>query len=323
MDEAIELVNLTKSYGKLVAVNNVNMQVHKGEFFGLLGPNGAGKTTIVRLITGLTKPSSGKVLVAGHDMSTEPVQVKKGFGLIPETSNLYNDMSAWENLIFTSKLYGIRKEEASRRSLELLELFGLKDRLGGKVGQFSKGMKRRLAIAMALIHRPRILFLDEPTGGLDVQSSRLIRQILRQLHIDGVTIFMTTHYIEEADQLCNRVAIINQGSIVALDTPEKLRSSTPEVVIDIAFDSPTQIPAELEGSCSKLVKLREERFRLFTTDPEALIKLLRGFAESTGRSIMAMSAMKPTLEDVFVKYTGMDALAAERMEQLRPRRGAS
>jgi len=323
MDEAIELINLTKSYGKLVAVNNVNMQVHEGELFGLLGPNGAGKTTIVRLITGLTKPSSGRVLVAGHDMSREPVKVKKEFGLIPEISNLYNDMSAWENLIFSSKLYGIRKDEASRRSMELLELFGLKERLGGKVGQFSKGMKRRLAIAMALIHRPRILFLDEPTGGLDVQSSRLIRQMLRQLHMDGVTIFMTTHYIEEADQLCNRVAIINQGSIVALDTPEKLRSSTPEVVIDVAFDSPTQIPAELEENFSKLVKLREERFRLFTTDPETLIKLLRGFAKTTGRSIMAMSTMKPTLEDVFVKYTGMDALAAERMEQLRAKRGSS
>jgi len=322
MDEAIELVNLTKSYGKLVAVNNVNLQVHEGEFFGLLGPNGAGKTTIVRLITGLTRPSSGKVLVAGHDMSTEPVQVKREFGLIPEVSNLYNDMSAWENLIFSSKLYGIQKDEASRSSMELLELFGLKERLGGKVGQFSKGMKRRLAIAMALIHSPRILFLDEPTGGLDVQSSRLIRQMLRQLHIDGVTIFMTTHYIEEADQLCNRVAIINQGSIVALDTPEKLRSSTPEVVIDIAFDSPTQIPAELEVNFTKLVKLREERFRLYTTDSETLIKLLRTFAESTGRSIMAMSTMKPTLEDVFVKYTGVDALAAERMEQLRPKRGA-
>lgn len=322
MDEAIELVNLTKSYGKIVAVNNVNLQVHEGEFFGLLGPNGAGKTTIVRLIMGLTKPSAGKVLVAGHDMSTEPVQVKKEFGFIPEMSNLYNDMSAWENLIFSSKLYGIRKDEASRRSLELLELFGLRERLGGKVGQYSKGMKRRLAIAMALIHRPRILFLDEPTGGLDVQSSRLIRQMLRQLHIDGVTIFMTTHYIEEADQLCNRVAIINQGSIVALDTPEKLRSSTPEVVIDVAFDSPTQIPAELEANFTKLVKLREERFRLYTTDSETLIKLLRNFAEATGRSIMAMSTMKPTLEDVFVKYTGVDALAAERMEQLRPKRGA-
>jgi len=323
MVEAIELVNLTKSFGKMVAVKGVNLQIHEGEFFGLLGPNGAGKTTIVRLITGLTKPSSGKVFISGYDMATEPLQVKKRFGLIPEISNLYNDMSAWENLIFSAKLYGVKKEEASKRSLELLDLFGLKDRLSSRVGQYSKGMKRRLAIAMALMHRPVILFLDEPTGGLDVQSSRLIRQILQQLHNEGVTIFMTTHYIEEADQLCNRVAIINQGNIVALDTPERLRSSTPDVVIDVAFDSPTQIPAEVEKNCSKLVKLREERFRLFTTNPEDVVKLLRSFAESAGRSIIAMSTMKPTLEDVFVIYTGLDPLAAERMEQLRPKRGAS
>jgi ABC-2 type transport system ATP-binding protein len=322
MNDAIQLVNLKKTYGKLVAVNNVDLQVHEGEFFGLLGPNGAGKTTIVRLITGLTKPDSGQVLIAGHDMVAEPVEVKRQFGLIPETSNIYNDMTAWENLIFTAKLYGVKKDEATKRSLELLELFGLRDRLASPAKQFSKGMKRRLAIAMALIHRPRILFLDEPTGGLDVQSSRLIRQILGGLSEDGATIFMTTHYIEEADQLCNRVAIINQGSIVALDTPESLRSSTPEVVIDVAFDSPTQIPPDVEKSCSKLVKLREERFRLFTTSPDEVVKLLKSFSASSGRSIIAMSSMKPSLEDIFVKLTGLDALAVERMEQLRPRRGA-
>jgi ABC-2 type transport system ATP-binding protein len=151
----------------------------------------------------------------------------------------------------------------------------------------------------------------------------LIRQMLQNLHDDGVTIFMTTHYIEEADQLCHRVAIINQGSIVALDTPERLRSSTPDVVIDIAFGSAAPIPPEVEERCSKIVKLREERFRLFTAAPEEVIKLLKAFSESTGRSIVAMSTMKPTLEDVFIKYTGLDPLAAERMEQLRPRRGAS
>ncbi|MBO3802941.1 MAG: ABC transporter ATP-binding protein [Candidatus Brockarchaeota archaeon] len=322
MGKAIQLVNLTKSYGKLVAVNNVNLEIEEGEFFGLLGPNGAGKTTIIRLITGLTKPSQGKVLVSGYDMAKEPVEVKKKIGLIPETSNLYNDMNAWENLAFMARLYGVQKEEASRRSLELLELFGLKERLGSPVRQFSKGMKRRLAIALALVHKPRILLLDEPTGGLDVQSSRSIRQTLRKVNEEGATIFMTTHYIEEADQLCNRVAIINQGNVIALDTPENLRSSSPESVIEVAFDGPTRMPEEVERMCSRVVKLRDERYRLFTATPGEVSKNLEDFANSAGRRIAAMTTTKPTLEDVFVRYTGLDALAVERMEQLRQRRGA-
>jgi ABC-2 type transport system ATP-binding protein len=182
-------------------------------------------------------------------------------------------------------------------------------------------MKRRLAIALALIHKPKILLLDEPTGGLDVQSSRSIRQTLRKINEDGATIFMTTHYIEEADQLCNRVAIINQGNVIALDTPERLRSSSPEFVIDIAFDGATQIPDEVERGCSKVVRLREERYRLFTTSPGEISKILNDFARTSGRNIMAMTTTKPTLEDVFVRYTGLDSLAVERLEQLRQKRG--
>ncbi|MGQ9515619.1 MAG: ABC transporter ATP-binding protein, partial [Thermoproteota archaeon] len=249
-----------------------------------------------RLITGLTRPSSGKVLISGYDMAKEPVEVKKKIGLIPETSNLYNDLSAWENLIFIARLYGVKKEEASSRCLELLEMFGLKDRLGSPVRHFSKGMRRRLVIALALVHRPKILLLDEPTGGLDVQSSMLIRQTLRKINKDGATIFMTTHYIEEADQLCNRVAFINQGNIIALDTPEKLKSSSPEFVIDIAFDGSIEIPEEVERECSKVVRLREERLRLFTINPGKVSEILSCFAKSTGHNIMSMSTTKQRLK---------------------------
>jgi len=205
-ENAIEVTDLTKGYDGIIAVDNITFHVKKDEIFGFLGPNGAGKTTTIRLLTGLTRPTSGTIRVAGIDMTREPNNAKEHLGVVPEVSNIYDEMSAWDNLIFAAQLYRVPKDEREKRAKELLELFGLHERRTDRAGNFSKDMKRRLTIAAALIHKPGILFLDEPTSGLDVQSSRTIQNLTKDLNKNGTTIFLTTHYIEEADKLCQRVA---------------------------------------------------------------------------------------------------------------------
>ena len=323
MTAAIQAVDVTRYYGRILAVDHLSLEVEEGEFFGLLGPNGAGKTTLIRILTGLVAPTSGKALVSGYDVLREPVKAKKQFGLVPEVSNLYFDMTAWENLIFMAKLYAIPEGERVKRAMDLLEFFGLKERLRSPVKEFSKGMKRRLTIAAALIHRPRILFLDEPTSGLDVQSSRLIREKLRQLNEEeGVTVFLTTHHIEEADELCGRLAILNHGRVVALDSAGNLKGSMQvKDTLEVSFDAPTQIDGALERQCNKVVKLGEGRFQLYARNSSSILPLVAEFAQAKGLNILSIKTLMPTLEDVFIKYTGVDALTAERLEQLGPRRG--
>lgn len=319
MADAIQVIDVSKYYGAILALDHVNLSVKEGEFFGLLGPNGAGKTTLIRILTGLAAPTSGKALISGYDVIREPVKAKKEFGIVPETSNLYGDLTAWENLMLTAKLYGVPRKERSEEAVKLLEFFGLKERINDPVKQFSKGMKRRLAIAAALIHRPRILFLDEPTSGLDVQSSGLIREVLRKLNREeGVTVFLATHFIEEADQLCDRVAILNRGKVSVIDTPENLKASVQvSEVLEVTFNSPTNIDGELERHCSKIVKLEGNRFQLHTRDSFSILPLIIDFAKNNGLKILSINTLKPTLEEAFVNYTGIDPLMAERMEQLR------
>ncbi|RLF01245.1 MAG: ATP-binding protein, partial [Thermoprotei archaeon] len=223
MGYAVVSLGLTKFYGKLLAVDNVYFNVQENEIFGFLGPNGAGKTTTIRMLTGLTKPTKGTARIFGHDILKETLTAQKYFGVVPETSNIYDYLSAWDNLMFMGELYRVPKHEREKYGRELLEIFGLYERRYDKVKGFSKGLKRRLTIAMALIHRPKLLFLDEPTSGLDVRSTVIIRNIIRKLNREGVTVFLTTHNIEEANVLCDRVAIIYKGKIVAIDTPEKLK----------------------------------------------------------------------------------------------------
>lgn len=320
--DAVQVVDVVKYYGDVLALDHVNLRVKEGEFFGLLGPNGAGKTTLIRILTGLTVPTSGRALILGYDILGEPVKAKKQFGLVPELSNVYDDLTAWDNLMFTAKLYGIPKSEREKRAMELLETLGLKEKINNPVKQFSKGMKRRLVIAAALIHRPRILFLDEPTSGLDTQSSRFIREVLRVLNKEGVTIFLTTHFIEEADQLCRKIAILSRGKICVVDRPENLKTSIREKeALEVVFDSPTDIhEEEFTEHCSEIVKLGENKFRFYTPDPSSTLSFLTDLAKNRNLKILSVNTLKPTLEDVFIKYTGMDPLMAERMEQLRYKR---
>lgn len=306
--EAIRTINLTKRYGDVLAVDHINFEVRRGGLFGLLGPNGAGKTTTIRILSGLTKPSEGKAFVLGFDIAREAIKVKERIGVVPEISNLYGDMTAWDNLIFSAELYGVPRTERTTRAKELLELFGLYDRRNEHVARFSKGMKRRLTIAAALIHEPEILFLDEPTTGLDVQSARLIRNLVQELNRKGVTVFLTTHYIEEADQLCKEVAILNRGIIVIIDSPEGLKASIQEAhVIELSFNrSFRRLEEELKGlDFVERVTRLGDKFKLYTKDSSSVLPLITDYARTRDLRIVSINTLQPSLEDAFIKITGL------------------
>ena len=212
MTYAIEARNLTKYFDKFLAVDHINFSVERGEIFGFLGPNGAGKTTTQRMLTTLLTPTGGDININGHALDHDAYPVKRQMGLVPEESNVYTELTAWDNMMFTGRLYRMGKAGRADRAKELLETFGLWEKRDVKAENFSKGMRRRLSIAMAIIHKPLLLFLDEPTPGLDAQSARAIQVLIRELSAEGTTIFLTTHQIEEANQLCDRIAIIKSWS---------------------------------------------------------------------------------------------------------------
>jgi len=216
----IQVTNLVRTFNDLRAVDDISFQARAGEIFGFLGPNGAGKSTTIRILTGQLRPSSGQARVAGYDVVEQRQQLKPHIGVVFEYQNLYARFSGRDNLRFAARLYGVQKE----RIEAVLAQVGLAERAGDKVRKYSNGMKQRLLIARALLHEPQVLFLDEPTRGLDPHVARDIRAIVARLAQQGVTVFLTTHYMEEADQLCQRVAIVDQGRIVALDTPAQLKA---------------------------------------------------------------------------------------------------
>ncbi|MGB9724425.1 MAG: ABC transporter ATP-binding protein [Chloroflexia bacterium] len=297
MDEAIVVKDLTKVYGKpetgVLAVDRISFVVHKGEVFGFLGPNGAGKTTTVRMLTGLTRPTAGSARILGFDLATQVTQIKKRVGVVPETSNLYDELSALDNLIFSMQLYGVPRRERKARAEELLARFRLAEKRDTPFARLSRGMKRALTIAVALAHRPPLLFLDEPTTGLDVMSARSLRQMIAGLRHEGVTVFLTTHYLEEAERLCDRIAIIVRGRIVALDTVEGLKAQAA---------GGTVVEATLSGAEGQVETLR------FTGDDVATaLRAALARAESAGRRVLALDTVRPTLEDVFVHLTGLSA----------------
>jgi len=319
MENAIEVSSLTKRYGHVTAVNAMSFQVARGEVFGLLGPNGAGKTTTIRMLTGLTKPTTGTAKVAGRDCVRESLAVKQRIGIVSEVSNLYNEMSAWDNLMFIGELYGVDKPTRTAKAKELLKVFQLYERRNNRLGTYSKGMKRRVRIAAALVHNPEVLFLDEPTSGLDVQSSRLIRLIVRELNRKGTTVFLTTHYIEEADELCNKVAIIREGRIIAEDSPEKLKASLQsERILEVAFNKDVPgLEALLRDNGSVVdVSRQGDRYHIHTTNASIVVKEVAQLASLNDLEIVSINTKQPSLEDVFVKYTGLDAVQLERLELL-------
>lgn len=308
MELAIKTVNLTKYYGKLLAVDHINFEVKKGEIFGFLGPNGAGKTTTTRMLIGISKPSEGTAEVMGYNIQKQSVEAKELMGIVPDISNVYTDLTAWDNLTFTGRLYDIPKAERNRRAEELLELFGLFDRSHESVEGFSRGMKRKLCIAMALMNKSSILFLDEPTSGLDVQSVLTIRNLVKKLNADGLTIFLTTHNMEEANQMCDRVAIINKGKIAAIDTPENLKRTIKKLqAIEISFVNSTKnlIPElkTLQG-VTEVVK-NGDKYHLSTENPPKTLSEIWKYASVNNLELNTVNTLGPSLEDVFVSLTGI------------------
>jgi len=315
MEMAVRAINLTKYYEELLAVDHVNFEVKTEEVFGFLGPNGAGKTTTVRMLTGISKPTEGTAEIMGYDIQKQSVQAKELMGIVPDISNVYTDLSAWNNLIFTGRLYDIPKVEREERAKELLELFGLYDRRDDMVDGFSKGMKRRVCIAMALINKSSILFLDEPTTGLDVQSVLTIRDLIRKLNREGLTIFLTTHNMEEANQMCDRVAIINKGNIIAIDTPERLKRTIKELqLVEVSFQNVKRnLTNDLEkfSEATHVVK-HGDKYRIYTDDPSTILSVVWNYAETNGLKVITVNTLGPSLEDVFVKLTGIKPEAGSK-----------
>jgi len=310
----VEVINLTKYYGQLLAVDHINFGIRKGEIFGFLGPNGAGKTTTVRMLTTLLTPSEGTALVNGHDILKDSYGAREDTGVVPETSNVYIELSAWDNLIFTGELYGVPRRGREGRAKELLQLLGLWEKRHTKAGEFSKGMKRRLTIAMALVHNPGVLFLDEPTSGLDVQSSILIRNLIRRLNSDGATILLTTHQMDEANQICDRVAIIDHGRIACIDAPENLRQAIESVQsVLVSFTQPSDELRRKLASLEGVLEVRKDgdKFRLLTQDPGALIPQIVDLARGHNTGLVSLNTAGPSLEDVFIKITGIDVCIDE------------
>lgn len=301
--DIIKVENLTKEFNGFRAVDGISFEVKKGEIFGLLGPNGAGKTTTIRAITGILKPSGGRIKIDKYDILENPIEAKDLLGIVPETADTYLDLSAYKNLLFTGELYGLEKKERVKRAEDLLTLFRLKEKMFNKVKTFSKGMRQRLVIAMALMNKSEILFLDEPTSGLDVESSRLIKGLIKKFNQQGKTILLTTHNIDDANQLCDRVAIMNFGKIVAIDSPERLKDVILSVSsVEVSFEKPIDVGNFKFIKTAKAVK-EGDKLKFYTKNQEKVIFSLIDYAKSSNNKIISLNTVKPTLEDVFVKLT--------------------
>ncbi len=296
----ISAEKLTKNFGEITAVNQLSLSVEQGEVFGLLGPNGAGKTTTVRMFTALLVPSSGTARVAGHLLGKDDQQIRRKIGLLPEAPGLYDSLSAEQNLAFFGAMYGV--EDLSTRSRRYLELLGLWDRRFEPVGTFSKGMRQKLAIARALLHEPEILFLDEPTSGLDPQASRLVRDFIAELKTEGRTIVLTTHNLEEADRLCDRVAVIS-GHLLALDAPGELRKRIfgRKIVFHLTEAKPAFENLLKKYSFVSEVQVLENKIIVDVEDPEEHNPaLIQGLVEN-GAEIQFVGELRRRLEDVYLE----------------------
>jgi len=315
---AIAVEGLAKSFDGIHAVAGVDFDVRRGELFGFLGPNGAGKTTTINMLTGLARPDSGSIRIGGVDCAKNPKAAQHLIGVVPDESNLYPELTGFDNLCFCAALYGLGKGERRKRARRLLDTFGLAEAADRKFAGYSRGMKRKLTIAAGVIHDPEILFLDEPTTGIDVASARQIRQLIADLHGTGTTIFLTTHYIEEAERLCGRIAFIVAGRIVRIDTVEDLVQPEQEKhVMEIGFAN--AVPGLLPKSAAMFPDLE------FEAAGQALIRVSAGapihigplvrFFEDQGADVTEARRMRPSLEDVFVRITGIETNAMRKEKE--------
>ncbi|UZE92720.1 MAG: ATP-binding cassette domain-containing protein [Methanosarcinales archaeon] len=308
MADAIEINGLTKVFDGLVAVDHVSINIAEGELFGLLGPNGAGKTTLIKMLATLLMPTSGTAKVSGYDVTKDPDKVRRCIGIIFQDPSLDNRLTGKENLDFHARMYGMDRELREKRMDEVLDLVELKDKANILVENYSGGMKRRLEIARGLMHHPEVLFLDEPTLGLDPQTRRHIWEYIRNLNKkEDITIILTTHYIEEADYLCDRVAIIDYGKIVALDAPKNLKDTIGADIVSLEIsDSVDKDFVAMLGKFKWIKKMKEHDgfLDLSVKNGETRIPELMNIAQKAGVVVQSVSLRKPTLEDVFLHYVG-------------------
>jgi ABC-2 type transport system ATP-binding protein len=318
MDNAIETNALRKVYplprgkGKpagdsVVAIEALDLVVAEGEFFGMLGPNGAGKTTTIGILTTRVRPTAGTALVSGADVAGDSAAVRQRIGVVPQRPNPDRSLTVLENLVFHASYFGVPKAEATRRAGELLAKFDIADKKDAKVDQLSGGQQQRLMIARALTHDPRVIFLDEPTVGLDPQARLSLWEILRDLHRQGRTIVMTTHYMEEADQLCNRLAIIDRGKLLALDTPAKLKAQAPgDTIVEVTFDGDTSklttAVSALEGVAK--AEARGPLLRVYSRRAGEVIPALIAEGDRHSLTVRDIHLSRPSLETLFISLTG-------------------
>lgn len=306
--KAIEVFGITKRYGPITAVDNVSFDVMEGEIFGFLGPNGAGKTTLIRMLTTLLKPTDGNARVACCDVVKEPEKVRREIGVVPQAMTSDLDLTGYENMDIYGRFYGISSKERKERIKHLLEMVGLAARANDLVAAYSGGMRRRLEVARVLVHRPKILFLDEPTIGLDPQSRHVVWDFLRKLiEGDTMTVFLTTHYMEEAEKLCNRVAIIDSGKIIAIGSPDELKSQIPgNDIISLTFEN---LSEDIIGRIKALtfvhnVNIEDNNLRIYVDNGALNLPLLMDKIRYFGGKILSAIIHEQSLEDVFIHYTG-------------------
>lgn len=307
----IKVENLSKQFGELTAVNNISFEVDEGSIFGFLGPNGAGKTTTINILCTLLAPTSGKTFIAGHDCFKEPSEVRKNIGIVFQDTTLDKDLTAYENLMFHAYLYNVRKSEINGRIDDALHFVGLYERRNDLVKIFSGGMKRRLEVARGMIHRPKVLFLDEPTLGLDPQSRANLWEFIVELpKKHNVTIFMTTHYMEEAE-VCDKIAIIDKGQIITLGSPDELKKTIGGDVIYIKTSDNKNAKLEIEKLFNVEVSEKDNELFLTSLKGDACIPEI---IKTIGENVLSVRLQRPTLNDVFLKMTG---------KQIREQNGSS
>ncbi|MEV4382666.1 ABC transporter ATP-binding protein [Streptosporangium sp. NPDC049644] len=307
MTATLSCAGLSKRYGDILAVQDVGFFIEKGEAYGLLGPNGAGKTTAISMLVGLLQPDTGSVQVCGHDLATDPLAAKAKIGYVPQEIALYPDLTGRENLRFFGRLYGLPRRELAKRIDEVLDFVGLSDRADGKIDTYSGGMKRRINIGAALLHRPEVLILDEPTVGVDPQSRKAILDGVEQLVADGMSLLYTSHYMEEVERVCKRVGIIDHGKVIAEGTRKELVSTLGsadrvELVLDGDLDVATDKLRAVEG-VTEAVRVGTSSIRLIVNEGShllpTLIAAVRGIAVVT-----AVEVIEPDLEAAFLHLTG-------------------
>lgn len=306
MNLAIRAINLTKIFGKLVAVDHISFEVMRGEIFGFLGPNGAGKSTTIKMLTTVLKPTEGTAEVNGYDIIKEPAKVRQSIGVIPQEYTADEDLTGWENMMLMAGLYGIPKQIAKGRAKELLEMVELTNVANRKVETYSGGMRRRLEIAMSLISRPSILFLDEPTLGLDAQTRNAIWKYVIKLKEEyNMTIFVTTHYLEEADMYCGRIAIIDKGKIIKIGSPKELKESIGGSVITLQvndMESALRVLSNIDGV--REVRNLNGSIRIKVSNGEEVApKLIESLLKNNVK-VMKISISEPTMDEVYLEYTG-------------------